>query len=148
MFWTVFFVLLLFYAVCFALLAFLPDWWWLLPFSIVALIFCFLSFRDAASSDGPGSMLATPTAIVISGGFALGFVARAIILGARIERKILQALVLFVVFITGPALAYGALALEESRNKAKEARWARPSAACLSRTVRCGHRTVVGKLIS
>lgn len=118
------------YGLGFACLAFLPRWHWLALGTLAASSFCLWLFRDLSQADGPGEVIAVFVAAALALGFASGFIARTIILGARWSGRIIpRAVTLLATLILIPPLAYG---FSSWRTSVQKARWTPPKAECTS----------------
>jgi hypothetical protein len=118
------------YGLGFVCLAFLPRWRWLAFGTLAAFPFCLWLFRDLSQADGPSAAIAVFIAAALALGFASGFIARTIIIGARWSGRIVpRTVTLLATLILVPTLAYG---LSLWRTSVQKARWEPPSSECTS----------------
>lgn len=131
------------YLVAFALLAFLPNWRWLLAGLIVALSLVVWAYNDVTRSDGNGLgiVIAAVWLFVAGLGLVAGALARGIVLFGRSNNWSLVRTIIVhpVVFFSVPLLLAGWLSLENEQRKAFQAP---PEAACAEGV----HRAVLGEV--
>ncbi|NEH47453.1 hypothetical protein GR210_01430 [Rhizobium leguminosarum] len=118
------------YLIGFLALCFWRRWWLLVPAGLVAAVLAKIEYASVNASDGAGVAFGIILVVFAMIGAASGFVASGLVLIGRTTR--LQALraiyVLPAVFIVG----FGSyFAVTWTQQKAREARYAPPSAACL-----------------
>ena len=101
------------YALSFALLAFLPRWHWLLAGGLLALVFSLYQFDVLARQDSPGAGIGVIIMLFVSVGFTSGFLARSLVLiGKAINWRLSRPVVVLpFAFAAGIAsfLSYSAL---------------------------------------
>ena len=121
---TFYVILLLGYAFGFVVLAFVPRWPWLIVASLAAGGICIWAYDDLSKADTIGAVFGLFVVMAAALGFASGFIARTIIIGARWSGRIVpQTVTLLATLVLVPALAYG---LSSWRTSAQKARWAPP----------------------